>query len=265
MQNTFFIKIYFLFLFVFLFTFSMWRFFVVDYLNLISVIFWVLILPLKHIFSNYFLNLNFFKKISIYTLFIPFCYLFSFSELSFLLLLFYSFFIVFDIDYIKFTIFWIFSYLIFIFLYIFSFWWELYTYFYVFSFYSFLLSITFYFFDLYNIRHKIFWKEYIFYYFLILFFIIFILSLYFNWLLSIVFYLLFLLLYFLSDLTKVKIIVFSSIQENIINFSLFFIIFIPLINDFLKIEQKNITFLFTFLSFSLTFIWFNYILKLIKK
>lgn len=265
MQNTFFIKIYFLFLFVFLFTFSMWRFFVVDYLNLISVIFWVLILPLKSIFSNYFLNFNFLKKIFIYSLFIPFCYLFSYSELSFLLLIFFSFFIVFYIDYIKLTIFWIFSYIVFIFLYIFSLWWELYTYFYIFSFYSFLLSITFYILDYIKIKDRIIWKEYIFYYFSILFFIFFVFSFYFRELLSIVFYLLFLLLYLLSDLSKIKLVSFSYTQENIIIFSLFLIIFIPIINDFLELEQKNMIFLFTFLSFSLTFIWFNFILKLIKK
>gem|GEM_PF-3459604 len=69
-------------------------------------------------------------------------------------------------------------------------------------------------------------------------------------------YLLFFLLFVLDHLkiSDFKIDYRENYYLDISIISLFFIIFIPIINDFLKIEQKNFILLTTFISFLIVYI-----------
>lgn len=268
MNDWIFVKIYFLLCFVFLFTLSMWRFFHIEFLYLIIIIYWVLILPLKYIFSNYFEKIKLVKKIIIFTTISIVSYFVSFDITSFLLLLFYSFFIVFKINYDNLFYFWILTFFLFIFSYIFWFDIKIYSSFFAFSLYSFFIWIIYYLFSYLNLD-RFFRKNYNIYFkvLFILFFALFLFSLYYHSIIISLVYLLFFLLFVLDHLkiSDLKIDYRENYYLDISIFSLFFIIFIPIINDFLKIEQKNFILLSTFISFLIVYIWFNLVIKLIKK
>lgn len=269
MSNWIFVKIYFLLTFLFLFLVSMWKFIHIEFLYLIIIIFLALILPLKSIFSNYFQNISLIKKILFLIFLSAIWYYISIDITSFLIIFIYVFFIIFKINYHNLFNFWVISFCMFIISYILKFDINIYSNFYAFSFYVFSLWIIYYLINLLVKKYDFSFKNYqsLINIILIIFIILLFFSLYYIQIISLLIYILFLLLFILdkSNFWKINL---NYDENNYLHISiiwLFFIIFIPIINDFLILEQKNMIFLFTFISFIILYLGFNNVLKTTKK
>lgn len=264
------IKIYFLFCFLFLFIVSMWKFIHIDYLYVIICIYWVVILPLKYFFSNFFDKKDLRKKTIIFVIFTIISYFISVDLNVFIILLFFNFFVFFKLNLNNLFLFWIILFSLFIFTYVFGFDIKTYSSFLAFSFYSFLFGIIYFLFNLLFNIIKSFIKldlllisKIVF----LLFFIVFLFSFYFTnliYLSTILFFIFFITSSFLEK-NKLYLSFWKDYLSDLIILSLFFIIFLPFINDFLVLENKNTILFTTFLSFIISYIWFNLMFKRVNK
>ncbi len=272
MLDWFFQKIYILFWFHFIFIFLLSNFFVPDINSIIISIYWVLLLPFKYLSILNIKTLSdkrlLYKKISLISIITLIWYLISWNIASFLLILLYIFCVFFKINIKNLYIISMSSFLLFFITYLLNFDTTIYSTYLIFSFYIILFLIIYYFsnllFDLDKILSNNSSK--ILKIFLIFTLILLLYSLYF---LNLIIYLPFMLLLclFINNYNDNK---WNILQINnnyftdISIFGLFFIIFIPILNDYLLLENKNKILFITFISFFVTYTGIILILKKLK-
>ncbi len=269
MLDKIFVKIYFLLSFTFLFLLFLQNFLKVDFLYVTISLYWIIFIPFKNIFSNYFKKLfwnmgfrNLFLNLWFVLLFFNsiILYLLISDLVLFLLLLIYIYLIAFKINLFNLFSFWILLFFIFLLLYLFNS--DISSIYLISSFYFILIWILYFFIDMYIDIKKFFSKNNILFLNLsfIVFILFFIFSLYFEWFFYLLPYLLIINLFFLNFNNDYKINFNSNndyYKKDIIVLGLFLIIFIPIINDYMFFDETNIIILFTFLWFLLTYVWLN--------
>lgn len=270
------IKFYFLLSFVFVYLVLLKLLFQLDFFYVIISLYWVLIIPLKNIFSTYFERI--FLEKSIKNLFlnkwfillflsIVIWYFISFNPVTFLIILSYIFLLSFKINTSNLFGFWITLFFLFLWFLLFNQDVSIYSTYLAFSFYYILLGLISSFINIDSETNKFFKNRGIF--LLKTTFIIFLL------LLSISFYYqeIAYVLPYISVLTLIILNLYGSIsidfdsnndyyKKDIIVICIFIIIFIPIVNDYMAFEEKNRILLLTFLWFLITYVWLN--LKIAK-
>lgn len=257
-------KIYFLFLFFFVFILILQKYFEIEIFYVLISLYWVLLIPLKSFFTNHFNKLSWdfnFKNIIlsgwIYVFF--FCiviwYFLAFNTMLFLLTTFYIFLVAFEINHKN--LFFLSGVYFLWFLWFFlthpdSYIYSSYLIFFLYSMIAWIFSLI--------VWEKFFSNiSYIWNVVLIIFIFFLMGSFYFY---DIIPYLpVITLLLLVCFKKKERIHYHPSIKADSMIFSLFFIWCIPIINDFLILEEKNIILLGTGLWFFLLYIWYNLILK----
>lgn len=271
MLDKLYIKFYFLLFFIFVFLLSLNKFFSEEFLYVIISIYWLLLIPLKHNFSNYFEKLlnNFCIKnlflnnwFIILIVCILFWYLLTLNSILFVLIISYILLLSFRINSdILFSI-WIWFFWFFLFNYLFS----TYSYDYInylaFSFYFIILWVLYFFIDMYlNIDSfmKKNWSQII-KILINLFLLLFIISIYFIKVFYFLPYISFIILLFFSLYDTIRLDMDSKneyYKKDLLIFWYFIIIFIPLINDYFILLEKNKILLLTILCFIFIYVWFN--------
>lgn len=264
MFQTFFIKIYFLFLFLFLFIIVLQKYLPIEVFYIAISLYGLLVLPLQSFFHHHFQSIssqfsfkNMILNPGIYVfIFCIICgYFLAFNTILFLIITLYLFFIAFKINYKNLFFLW--------FIYFLWFLWffstnpdsYIYSSYFIFSLYSIILWIfTIIVWESFFSSTKYLWCICF-----IVFFIIFMISFYFHTLFPYLPVITLLLLVFFHTDKKFHYI--SNKKTDSIIFSLYFIGFIPLINDFLILEEKNTILLWTSIWFLLLYIWYNLIIK----
>lgn len=264
MFSTFFIKIYFLFFFLFIFLFAFQNYWKIDSFQILIALYSILLIPLKILFTNHFerliwdfkyKNILYLWKFVVSSLFVLIWYLFAGNSLELLFIISYIFLLFYKID----------SYHLFSLALVYFGWFfinyflgsdvKIYSNYIIFWLYSLIFWIIYTWISNYIVYKKIIWNS------LMLVSLIFlILSFYIH---NFIPYLPIIWIIILSilNISKEAFRYVSNIKTDIIIVSLAIIIFIPFINDFLKFEEKNILLLSSIISFFISYIWYNLILK----
>lgn len=265
MFQTFFIKIYFLFLFIFAFLFIWQRYFEVEIFYIFISLYWVLLIPLKWFFTNNFKkllsnpslkNIIFNPWIYLFLLSLFFWYILAFNTILWLIITFYLFSLAFEIENKNIFFLWIIYFIWFFIFYFLNPDSYIYSSYLIFSLYSIIFWIF------YTLIWKILFPfhQYIWKIIFMCFILLFTISFYFPILFPYLPIFICILLIFWNNSGE-KNIYNSNFKIDIIISSFFFICFIPIINDFLNFDEKNIFLIFSSIWFFISYIWYNLIIK----